>query len=262
MSQAETIALVVLAELSDAEPGDEEAEHEAVRRGVAKALAGIATPFVLTPKEQAARDFFNNPKAPPESLSVAIVAAIDRAVRTLGAQAGGEWIEADYLTAEAALDHERRRGVKTEKSCHAAKVALDAVKHRITGPAVDPLADADASLLNRMEMELDELRDLYIESQERLREFEKAPKLEPLSERERSAVDRWAGREPHQHSQAECDAAVMACALASRFPKPAPVVKTPGQVLCEAQQGNWEHADRELFERQAAAVLIAHGAKP
>jgi hypothetical protein len=44
-------------------------------------------------------------------------------------------------------------------------------------------------------------------------------------------------------------------------PCPAPVVKTPGQVLCEAQGcGSWENADKSWYERAAAAVLAAHGA--
>lgn len=96
-------------------------------------------PFRLTEEEKAAN------RADPASLGKHGVRllqdAIARAVRTLGAQGGGEWAEDDYLTAEAALDHERHRGVKTEKSCHAAKVALDAVKHRLHAPLVLPPAE-------------------------------------------------------------------------------------------------------------------------
>lgn len=54
----------------------------------------------------------------------------------------GEWTSKDYDTAERVLDDARRRGVKTEKHYHAAKVALDAVVYRLTPApaAVEPLS--------------------------------------------------------------------------------------------------------------------------
>jgi len=64
-----------------------------------------------------------------------MLAAASVPAQPLPSATAGEWTDADYEAAEKALVRAAQRGVKTEKSYHAAKVALDAVSYRISVPA-------------------------------------------------------------------------------------------------------------------------------
>jgi hypothetical protein len=116
-----------------------------IRHALVMALANIPEPvlgpFVLAEYEQghvgALRAVMAENVA-GGSIKV-VLNAIDRACKTLAAPvpAGGEWSADDYAAAERAIEQRDRK-----YSVHAsARAALDAVKHRLAVPAIEPLSD-------------------------------------------------------------------------------------------------------------------------
>jgi hypothetical protein len=108
-------------------------------------------PFTLTEREQAEVDqarLETNPALYPDSRTAILTGALERAVRTVGPLAGGEWTEADYATARSAIltaYHDNDIAVG-----HLASFALDAVKYRLCAPLVlapaEPQPDAPTNI--------------------------------------------------------------------------------------------------------------------
>jgi hypothetical protein len=99
-------------------------------------------PFTLTEREQeeiAEARLETNPELYPDSRTAILTGALERAVRTVGPQTGGEWTEADYAMARRELltaYHDNDIAVG-----HLASFALDAVKYRLSPPLVLPPAE-------------------------------------------------------------------------------------------------------------------------
>lgn len=168
------------------------------------------------------------------------------AARKALTQTGSEWTEDDYLTAEAALDHERHRGVKTEKSCHAAKVALDAVKHRLPPAGQDWFAIAQAQ-----ETQLAQLTEKL--------KAASAPAVEPLSLEDRSLVELL------RISVAGEEHTLMAGLLDifdRLFSRPAPVVKTADDLERIIRNDKRMSDSPAWNEALAELVRRANGGKP
>lgn len=117
---------------------------ELKRRGKTSAVEG---PFVLSESERgslsmASRGFHDN------GTVGALCRALERAVRTLGPDAGGEWTQDDYDAATTAMLAFRKSGDDwTGKPSHAARAALDAVKHRRSASAGEPLSECQYTAL-------------------------------------------------------------------------------------------------------------------